>query len=131
MAVTSRRAKNPSLRLRAALDLLAGVHPGSAESSEHCVHFRDQMRATSSLTRPSNSVFHQKLAGDRSKSIEMIMRNIGRTVRIVPKMYVADGLNAVRTILPQCRFDEQKCAEGLRWLRLYQWGGRPACQSCW
>lgn len=69
-----------------------------------------------------DAIIHQKLAGDRTKSIEMIMRAAGRTVRIVPKMYVSDGLNAVRTLLPQCRFDERKCDEGLRHLRLYQWG---------
>ena len=70
-----------------------------------------------------DTIIHQKLGGgDRSRSIEMIMRGAGRQVRIVPKMLVTDGINAARTIFPQCRFDSVKCYEGLRALRMYQWG---------
>jgi phage terminase large subunit len=69
-----------------------------------------------------DAIVHARLAGDRSKSIEMIMRESGMQVRVAPKLYVHDRINAARMILPQCRFDEQKCAEGLRGLRLYQWG---------
>lgn len=69
-----------------------------------------------------DTILHKKLAGDRSMSVEQIMRQAGRKVRIVPKMLVSDGINAARTIFPQCRFDEDKCRTGLTWLRLYQWG---------
>lgn len=72
-----------------------------------------------------DAIIHKKLAGDRSRSIEMLMRNAGRSVRIVPKLYVHEGINAVRTILPQCRFDADKCADGLHALRRYQWGPKP------
>ena len=69
-----------------------------------------------------DTIIHGKLAGDRSRSIEGIMRAAGRNVRIVPKMLVTEGINAARTIFPQCRFDAAKCYEGLRALRMYQWG---------
>lgn len=71
-------------------------------------------------------MIHHKLGGNRERSIEMIMRAAGRRVRLVPKMYVLDGINAARTFFPQCRFNADKCYEGLRALRMYQWGPIPA-----
>lgn len=69
-----------------------------------------------------DAIIHKKLAGDKSRSIEMLMRAAGRTVRVAPKLYKADRINAGRTIFPQCRFDATKCADGLQALRHYQWG---------
>jgi phage terminase large subunit len=69
-----------------------------------------------------DTIIHKRLSGDRSRSIEGLMRAAGRKVRIVPKMHVHEGINATRTMLPQCRFDEERCKLGLHWLRLYQWG---------
>lgn len=70
-----------------------------------------------------DTIIHRKLAaGERTMSIEMLMRQAGRSVRIVPKLLVTDGLNAARTVFPQCRFDREKCADGLQALRHYQWG---------
>lgn len=56
------------------------------------------------------------------KSIADLMRAVGRKVRVVPQLLVADGINAARTIFPLCYFDEQKCAAGLRSLRCYRYG---------
>lgn len=69
-----------------------------------------------------DTIIHKNLAADKTRSIEGIMRSMGRSVRMIPKTYVVDGINAARTIFPQCRFDEEKCADGLRALRMYQWG---------
>jgi phage terminase large subunit len=56
------------------------------------------------------------------KSIEELMRLAGRKVRIVPKLSVADGINAARTIFPLCWFDRERCEAGLRALRHYRYG---------
>jgi phage terminase large subunit len=53
------------------------------------------------------------------RSIEEQARAFGRTVRITPKLSVADGINAARTIFPQCYFDKAKCQDGLQNLRRY------------
>jgi phage terminase large subunit len=70
-----------------------------------------------------DTIIHHRMAGggDRSMSIEMLMRQAGRNPRIVPKMLITDQINAARTIFPQCRFDEKKCADGLQALRHYKW----------
>lgn len=41
-------------------------------------------------------------------------------IRAGSRLPVQDGINAVRTMLPKCVFDEQKCAKGLDALRQYR-----------
>jgi phage terminase large subunit len=60
------------------------------------------------------------------KSIEELMRMKGFAVRVNRQMSVADGINAVRTIFPQLYFDGVMCADGLQYLRRYQWGPATA-----
>jgi phage terminase large subunit len=60
------------------------------------------------------------------KSIEELMRAKGFTVRVNRQLNVADGINAVRTIFPQLYFDANLCADGLQYLRRYQWGPATA-----
>lgn len=59
------------------------------------------------------------LAAERT--IAQQMRAAGRRVQIAPKVSVADGINAARTIFGQCWFDEDKCADGLQALRHYRY----------
>jgi phage terminase large subunit len=56
------------------------------------------------------------------KSIEELMRAKGFNVRVNRQLSVADGINAVRTLFPQLYFDANLCADGLQYLRRYQWG---------
>jgi hypothetical protein len=61
--------------------------------------------------------------------------NLGvRPVEIAPKLRVDDGIQAVRSMLDRCWFDEKKCDRGVEMLRQYQrdfdekmktWRGRP------
>lgn len=61
--------------------------------------------------------------------------NLGiRPVEIAPKLNVDDGIQAVRSMLDRCWFDEKKCNRGIEALRQYQrdydekgrtWRGRP------
>ena len=45
---------------------------------------------------------------------------LGIKFRVIPKMKVADGINAARMLLPKCHFDRDKCTEGLEMLRQYR-----------
>lgn len=44
-----------------------------------------------------------------------------RQVRIVPKLRLADGINATRTHFPACYFDQERCADGLQALSHYRY----------
>ena len=54
------------------------------------------------------------------------MRLKGFKVRVNRQLSVADGINATRTIFPQLYFDVSLCADGLQYLRRYQWGPATA-----
>lgn len=42
-------------------------------------------------------------------------------VRVMPKLGIADGINATRTMFPGLYFDEHKCVDGLQALRHYKY----------
>lgn len=70
-----------------------------------------------------DALLHSKLSpNDRTKSPDQVLRSLGFQVRIAPKLAITTGINAVRTVFPQCRFDAERCREGLSALEHYQWG---------
>ncbi len=75
-----------------------------------------------------DTIIHGRLngTGDRTKSIEMLLREAQRNVRVVPKLLITDQINATRLFWNQCRFDAIKCADGLQALAYYQWDTRDA-----
>lgn len=63
-----------------------------------------------------------------------VLEGLGITPEVLPAQSIEDGINAVRTILPRCWFDETKCAQGIKSLGAYQrewadklgtWRARP------
>ena len=46
--------------------------------------------------------------------------SLGIRFRVVPKMKVADGINAARMMMPKCLFDRDKCNDGVEMLRQYR-----------
>lgn len=60
----------------------------------------------------------EQLAAD-GRSIEAQMKAAGRKVRIVPGLSKVIGINAARTIFPNCWFDSEKTADGMQALRRY------------
>jgi len=68
---------------------------------------------------------HQLFAAG-GRSVQQQIQALGLQCRIVPDIGITNGLNAVRTILPQCWFDADKCADGLQALRHYRWPAASA-----
>ncbi len=67
---------------------------------------------------------HRELGTGRSR--RMVAEDLGiRPIRIVPAAPLGDGIQAVRSLLPRCWFDEQACANGLQALQAYarEWDG--------
>lgn len=61
-----------------------------------------------------------KTLASNGKSIEQLLRGLGRRVKIVPNISITDGINAARTIFPMCWFDRTRCADGIQSLRHYR-----------
>jgi phage terminase large subunit len=59
------------------------------------------------------------------KSVKDILQTMGKPVRITPKLSVADGINAARTLLNRAFIHESNCADGLQNLRHYRYDVDP------
>ena len=93
--------------------------------ADYCVQMQERKYVYGTMYLPHDGVdaiIHANLTGDRSRSPDMLLRGAGHRVRIVPKLHITSGLNAARTVFPQCRFDAERCADGLQGLAHYQWG---------
>lgn len=72
-------------------------------------------------------VHHRMTGGDRTRTAEGMLRAVyPGQVFVAAKTFVHDGINAARLMLAKCRFDTNKCADGLSALRRYQWGAPSA-----
>lgn len=73
---------------------------------------------------PHDAANHHQAA---SKTIERQVRDVypGEVVKIVPKLSVANGINAVRQLFPRLYFNEGATADGLLGLQHYQYGVNP------
>jgi phage terminase large subunit len=54
------------------------------------------------------------------KSRKEVLEGLGVRVTVCPNIPVADGIQAVRMLLPTCWFDKSKCKEGIEALRMYR-----------
>lgn len=57
---------------------------------------------------------------ETGKSREEVLRSMGIRLRVLPKLGVDDGINAVRLLLPKVYFDKTRCAKGIDALKNYQ-----------
>jgi phage terminase large subunit len=54
------------------------------------------------------------------KSRKEVLAGLGVEATVCPNIPVADGIQAVRMLLPTCWFDRTKCKEGIEALRMYR-----------
>ena len=55
------------------------------------------------------------------RSIQELMVAKGKRVRIVPRLSLKDGINAVRTVFPNIWIDAEQCESGVKALRHYRY----------
>jgi phage terminase large subunit len=49
-----------------------------------------------------------------------VLGGLGIKATVCPNIPVADGIQAVRMLLPTCWFDKNKCKDGIEALRMYR-----------
>lgn len=54
------------------------------------------------------------------KSRKEVLAELGVRATVCPNIPVADGIQAVRMLLPNCWFDKTKCKDGIEALRMYR-----------
>ena len=97
-----------------------------ANSQQPIQHYLDYMQQSGYLIGtvwlPHDAKAKQLGSG---KSIEEIVKASGFKVRVVPRLSIADGINAARTVFHLCFFDADGCADGLNSLRRYRYDVNP------
>jgi len=59
------------------------------------------------------------------RSIADIVRQANYKVQVIPRVPVADSINAARTMFSKCFFDKENCYQGLQCLRHYRYDVDP------
>jgi hypothetical protein len=54
------------------------------------------------------------------KSRKEVLAGLGINATVCPNIPLADGIQAVRMLLPTCWFDKVRCAQGIEALRMYR-----------
>ena len=81
------------------------------------------------ILREKNYTYHRHLLPhDGSKGefiagstiVENAKKLLPGDVTVLPRISVEEGINAARVLLPKCKFDADRCAQGLKALRLYR-----------
>lgn len=77
-----------------------------------------------------NGITHKKfVAGasvpDLDASPLTVIQKAGMKVEVTTTLHKHTTVDALRGILPRCRFDKVKCALGVDHLRFYKWDGEP------
>lgn len=54
------------------------------------------------------------------KSRKEVLEGFGLRITVCPNIPLADGIQAVRMLLPTCWFDKEKCKQGIEALRMYR-----------
>lgn len=62
-----------------------------------------------------------KTLGSKMSIEEQARAKFPSLIRITPRLSVADGINAARTVFSNCWFDALKCADGIQALRHYSY----------
>ena len=92
---------------------------GSGESLEYYVRLMQQRGYAYERHLLPHDAEVRELGSGRSRT--ETLHGLGvKPTRVIRQHNVADGINAVRMVLPRCWFDAAKCALGIRALRNYR-----------
>jgi phage terminase large subunit len=92
------------------------------ESGEDITHFLKELQRRGYIYGTMHLPHDAKAKRLGSKlSIEEVIRQAGFKTHIVPKLSVADGINAARMVFPNCWFDAEGCTDGISALRHYRY----------
>lgn len=57
---------------------------------------------------------------------EQQARNKGKSVTVLPRLGISEGIDAVRTLFPLMYFDQKRCEHGLKMLSSYHYNTKPS-----
>lgn len=101
---------------------VVGYYENSGEGLAHYVQFLNRWQALRDVSFGRHYFPHdikvRELGSGRSR-IETL-RSLGLKAEVVKKLPLADGIEAVRQVLPMCWFAEKECSLGIEHLKSYR-----------
>ena len=104
--------ETPSSQIR-----LIDVYQSSGEGLAHYTQVLQQRSFDKGYSYGDHLLPHDtdtRIMGATAQRRSDILRQLGLMPTIVPMRKVAEGIEAVRALLPRCWFDAENCAEGLK-----------------
>lgn len=99
------------------IDYLEGDEEAANEGySWYARKMREKPYTYADITFPHDGRVREATGKSRAETME----NLNFTVRVLPVMPVADGIDAVKRTIPMCWFDSAKCSTGLTALKNYR-----------
>ncbi len=109
--------KSPSEEVR-----IVDYYEKGGEGLQHYVRVLDQKRSANGYVYGSHFAPHDIRVRElgTGKSRLETAKSMGLRFAITPNLPVSEGINAVRSILPRCWFDVDKCSRGIEALKFYR-----------
>lgn len=97
-------------------------YENSNEGLPHYLKYLDNWKAKHQAIWGTHFVPHDMQNREYTSGDDRLSaaRNLGYEMRIVPKKGIEDGIEAVRSLLPHCSFDEKECKRGIDCLDFYR-----------
>lgn len=106
-------------------------YENNGEGLEHYIKFLNEFKSKNDIEWGTHFVPHDMQNKEFTSGVDRMQsaREFGYHMTVVPKKLVEEGIQAVRSILPLCYFDSEKCAHGLKCLDFYRkkWNDNLKC----
>lgn len=92
------------------------------EGLEHYLRYLDDWKAKNKVIWGTHYVPHDMQNREFTSGVDRLTtaRNMGYNMVVVPKVSIDEGIQAVRSLLPHCVFDEKECKRGIQCLDFYR-----------
>ena len=92
------------------------------EGLEHYLRYLDRWKEANKAVWGTHYVPHDMQNREFTSGVDRLhaAQNMGYKMTVVPRKAIEEGIQAVRSILPQCSFDKIKCKRGIDCLDFYR-----------
>ena len=97
-------------------------YENQGEGLEHYLKYLKKFKAENDIEWGTHFVPHDMANREFTSGVDRIetARGFGYDMTVVPKKRIAEGIQALRSLIPLCSFDEVKCAQGIKCLDFYR-----------
>lgn len=92
------------------------------EGLDHYLRYLDNWKAKNGIIYGTHYVPHDMQNREFTSGVDRLTtaRNLGYNMQIVPRKSLEEGIQAVRSLLPHCSFNEKECKKGIQCIDFYR-----------